>query len=143
MGLKEKVKKFLPCNSLFGLLTKVKKESGNSLWCTFSAWFSNKNVPYLIYTLSMDKVSLSYLFSFLRYQTKYVIKLLFRQLMMSQTLGFIFHQPLKKWLEGRKRGEDRNTKFEYLENEKNFLNEIKSIFHSFWRAIVWREIKIW
>ena len=28
-------------------------------------------------------------------------------------------------------------KFEYLENEKNFLDEIKSIFHSFWRAILW------
>ena len=28
-------------------------------------------------------------------------------------------------------------KLEYLENEKGFLNEIKSIFHSFWRAIIW------
>ena len=28
-------------------------------------------------------------------------------------------------------------KFEYLENEKSFLDEIKSIFHSFWRAIFW------
>ena len=28
-------------------------------------------------------------------------------------------------------------KFEYLENEKSFLDEIKNIFHSFWRAIIW------
>ena len=28
-------------------------------------------------------------------------------------------------------------KFEYLENEKSFLDEIKSIFHSFGRAIIW------
>ena len=28
-------------------------------------------------------------------------------------------------------------KFEYLQNEKSFLDGIKSIFHSFWRAIVW------
>ena len=28
-------------------------------------------------------------------------------------------------------------KFEYLENEKSFLDEIKSIFHSFWMAIIW------
>ena len=28
-------------------------------------------------------------------------------------------------------------KFKYLENEKSFLNEIKNIFHSFWRAIIW------
>ena len=28
-------------------------------------------------------------------------------------------------------------KFEYLENEKNFLDEIKNIFHSFWRPTIW------
>ena len=28
-------------------------------------------------------------------------------------------------------------KFEYLENKKSFLDEIKSIFHNFWRDIIW------
>ena len=28
-------------------------------------------------------------------------------------------------------------KIEYLENEKSFLDQIKNIFHSFWRAIIW------
>ena len=28
-------------------------------------------------------------------------------------------------------------KFEYLENEKSFLDEIKNIFHNFLRAIIW------
>ena len=28
-------------------------------------------------------------------------------------------------------------KFEYLENEMSFLEEIKIIFHSFWRVIIW------
>ena len=32
-------------------------------------------------------------------------------------------------------------KFEYLENEKSFLDETKNIFHSFWRPIVWWKIK--
>ena len=27
-------------------------------------------------------------------------------------------------------------KFKYLENEKSFYDEIKSIFHNFWRAII-------
>ena len=27
-------------------------------------------------------------------------------------------------------------KFEYLENEKSFLDEIKIIFHSYWKAIM-------
>ena len=28
-------------------------------------------------------------------------------------------------------------KFKYLENKKSFLGEIKNIFHSFWRSIIW------
>ena len=28
-------------------------------------------------------------------------------------------------------------KTEYLENEKSFLDELKGIFHSFQRAIIW------
>ena len=34
-------------------------------------------------------------------------------------------QPLKQWLTGRKRGEDKNKKLKHLENEKSFLDEIK------------------
>ena len=47
-------------------------------------------------------------------------------------------------IESRKIGNDRKEvqKFEYLENEKSFLNEIKSIFHSLWRSIVcWKNKK--
>ena len=35
-------------------------------------------------------------------------------------------------MEGKKLQE-----FEYIENEKNFLDEIKNIFHSFQKAIIW------
>ena len=49
---------------------------------------------FIFNTLSIDKVSM----------------FLFRQLMTSQILRFIFHQPLKQWLTGRKRGEDGNAK---------------------------------
>ena len=58
----------------------------------------------------MNKVSMSYLISSSRYQTKCVIKCLFRQVMTSQTLRFFLNQPLKQWLTGEKRGEDENTK---------------------------------
>ena len=34
-------------------------------------------------------------------------------------------------------GRTEIQKYEYLENEKSFLDEIKNIFHSFWRAIIW------
>ena len=57
----------------------------------------------------MDKVSMSYLFSFSRDQAKCVIKLLFRQLMTSQILRFTLDQALEQWLTGRERMEDSNT----------------------------------
>ena len=34
-------------------------------------------------------------------------------------------------------------KFGYLANKKSFLDEIKNIFHSFWKAITWLKIKNW
>ena len=76
----------------------------------------------------MDKVSMSHLISFSRYQTKCVIKFLFRQLMTSLTLRFIFDQPLKQWLTGEKQGKMEKQKLEYLKNEKSFLDETKIIF---------------
>ena len=60
---------------------------------------------------------------------------------MSQTVRFMLDQPLKQWLTGIKKREIQ--KFEYLENKMSFLDEIKNIFHSFWRAIIWLKIKNW
>ena len=57
----------------------------------------------------MDKVSVSQLISFSRYQTKCVIKFLFGQL-ITETLRLFLDKTLKQWLTGRKRGEDENTK---------------------------------
>ena len=39
-------------------------------------------------------------------------------------------------LESGKCGKERE-KTEYLENEKSFFDEIKNIFHSFWRPVIW------
>ena len=85
----------------------------------------------------MDKVSMPQLFSFWRYQTKCVIKFLFRQLVKSyfEDLSSIILQS-NGWQE-EKEGRMEIQKFEYLENKKSFLDTIKSIFHSFWRAIIW------
>ena len=74
------VKEFLACNGCYGLFAKIEKGSG--VWCTFSAWFFHKKCS-LSNTISVDKVPMSYLFSFSRYQKKRVIKFLFRQLMTS------------------------------------------------------------
>ena len=47
--------------------------------------------------------------------------------------------------ESEKFGEEgkKSQKFEYLENEKSFLVEIKNILHSFWRAIILWKNEIW
>ena len=63
------LKEFLACSGCLEIFTKIKKESGTNCWCTFSSWFFYENVPYLI--LLINLVSVSYLFSCSRYQTKY------------------------------------------------------------------------
>ena len=72
----------------------------------------------------MDKVTMSYLFSFSRCQAKYVLS-------SYLVYGVIFDQPLKQWLTWGKEGKTEIQKSEYLENEKSFLDDIKNIFHSF------------
>ena len=57
--------------------------------------------------------------------------------MTSWTFRFIFNCPPRQWPTGKKREKDRNTKIEYLEKEKSFLDELKNICHSFWSAIIW------
>ena len=43
----------------------------------------------------------------------------------------ILEQPLKPWLTGKKERKTNIEKFEYLDNEMSFLDEIKKLFHSF------------
>ena len=43
--------------------------------------------------------------------------------------------------QAEKEGRIEMQKFEYLENEKRFLDKIKSIFHSFRRAIIGEKTK--
>ena len=47
----------------------------------------------------------------------------------------------KAMADREKRGKTNKQKFEYLENEKSFLDEIESIFHDHLEAIIW--LKKW
>ena len=51
----------------------------------------------------------------------------------------LFHFPFICPFECGKFGKEGKDlqKFEYLENENSFLDEIKNNFHRFWRAIIW------
>ena len=85
----------------------------------------------------MDEVSISYLFSFSGYQTRCFFKFILRQLMTCklEDLSWIS----SKLMAGRKKKEWKIEiqNFKYLENKKSFLDEIKNMFCTFWRAIIW------
>ena len=97
-------------HTVLGYLPKLKRD----LELAFGAHFQHGFFIQLVNTLSIDKVSTSYLFT--RYQTKCVIKFLFTQLMTSLTLRFIFNHPLKKWPREGKWGEVRYTKISKFQN---------------------------
>ena len=129
-----------------GYLPKLKTGSGTSLWCTFYAWFFHKNVPCLILYLWTKFQYTFFPFQDIKQNVllSCVIKFLFRQLTTSETLRFIFDHPLQAMpYREKKKGRMEMQKYEYLENEKSFLNEIKTIFHFFWRAIIWWKNKKW
>ena len=134
-------KEFHACNVCFGLYSKIKKKSGTNFWCTFSGWFFLKNVPYLI------------LYQWTEFQchTLFLSPDIKQNMLLSSYLDnwwrhklrFFLNKPLKQCLRGKKEEKTKIQKFEYLENKKSFLDEIKNIFYSFWRAIIWWKIKIW
>ena len=116
------LKKFIACNGCFELLTKIKKGSGTSFWCIFSAWFFHKNVPCLIL----------YQWTKFHCDTFFPFQDIKQNVFLSSYLDcwwchirFILDQALKEWLTGRKEGEDGIQKFKYLQNEKSFLDEMK------------------
>ena len=66
------------------------------------------------------------------YSKNYICK--FMQIIWRHKL---FHFHLFFWIWKVRKGRGKNTKFECLENKKSFLDEIKNIFRSLWRALIW------
>ena len=122
------LKDFLACNGCFGLFSKIKKVSGASIWCTFSALFFYKNIPYLIL----------YQWTKFQYHVLFLSQDIKQNVLLSSSLDswdFSGSTSTKEMADrGKKRVRRQYKKFEYLENERKFLDEINKIFHSFWRA---------
>ena len=129
------LKEFLAFNGCFRIFTKIKKSLGLA-FDKFFAWFFHKNVPYLI-SYQWTTFQCHSLFP-----SQDIKQNIFRLLLTLWTLRLILDQPLKQWLTGRKSGNMEIQKFEYLESKKSFLDGIKNICHSFWRAIIWWKRKI-
>ena len=121
------LKEFLACTGSFELFCKIKKGSGASFWCTFSAWFFFKNVPYLIV----------YQWTKFQCHTLFLSQNSKQHVLLSLYLDNWWHHKLS-WInlqsngwQGEKEGKTKMLKLEYRENEKSFLVEIKNILHSF------------
>ena len=91
---------------VLGYLPKLKRGLGLAYFlhvfsynCSFSS------------TISVDKVAMPNLFPFPRYQIKWVVKFLCRQLMTSHALRFTCNQPLKQW---PRTGYDGSQKYRYF-----------------------------
>ena len=119
---------------LFWLSTKIIKGFWTIFWSTFSAWFFYKNVPNLILNWQS--------FSVIPFFPSQDIK---QNVLLNSYLDNWRHLNFKIYLwSSSKTMTDREKKvkveiqkFEHLENEKSFLDEIKGIFHNYLRAIVW------
>ena len=92
----------------------------------------NKFISSFISYVLSDQIWWCNIKRFLSYSKNYICK--FMQANLWHHKLFHFHLPFWIWKvwKGKKL-----QKFEYLENEKSFLDEIKNIFQGFWRRIIW------
>ena len=121
------LKEFLACNGCFGLFSKIKKGSGASFWCIFSAWFFHKNVLYLI------------LYQSTRFQCHTLIlsQDIKHNVLLSSYSDSWWHHNFKIFLEStsnamadreKKEGKMNIQKSEYLENKKGLFRWNKKHF---------------
>ena len=95
------------------------------------------------YKTSSKKIFISYLLSdkvwwcnvkqFLSYSKTYTCKLM----QANSWHHKLIHFHLFFWIWKCGKEEEKLQKFKYFENKKSFLDEIKNISHSFWRAVIW------
>ena len=109
--------------AVWGYLRKLKGGLELPFGCIFSACFFHTNTPYLV----------------LYQLTKFQCHIFFLSQDIKQNeleSSYLDNSGLKPLTEGSNEGKSKIQKFEYLENEKNFLDEVKSIFHKYLRTII-------
>ena len=92
---------------LFWIFTNIKKMSGTSFWCLFSAWFFHENVPYLILCLWI-KFQCHTFFS--SQDMKQNVLSSYLDNWWRHKLWFIFDHLLKQWPTGKNKREGRKYK---------------------------------
>ena len=94
--------------AVLGYLAKLERGLGLSFQAHFLHDFSEKCS--LFNALSIEKVSMSHLISFSRYQTKCVIKFLFKQFNDIINFKVFLGSTSEAMADREKRGEDEDTK---------------------------------
>ena len=90
----------------------------------------------------MAKVSMSHLFPSQDIKQNRLLSSYLDKWWCHKILRFFLNHLLKQWLTGKKRGRWKYKNL-YIWRMKSFLVQIKTIFHSFWRAITWWKINVW
>ena len=132
---------FLHAMAVLRYLPKVKKGSRTSFLSTFSAWFFHKNVFYLI--LYQWPNFHCHTFFLSQYMKHVLLSSYLDSWWRHKLYDLSWTNLLSNGWQGEKEGNTEIQKFEYLEDKKSFLDEMKKKFHSFWRAIIWLKVKIW
>ena len=129
---------FLPNPVPFNVQSyKKQKGPGTSYQSPFRLQNKFRKIPLLVIYLS-DQVWWCNMKQLLSYFKNYFCK--FMQVNSWHHKLFHFHLSFYIW--GVWKGREKIQKLEYLENEKNFLDEIRNTFNSFSRAIIsWKNKK--
>ena len=120
-------KELLAWIGCFGLFSKIKNGSGTSFWYPFSAYYFNKSFHYVI-LYQLTKFLYQTFFPSRDIKKFMCFLILFSQwrhkLWDLSSMIFLSND----WLE-KNEGSIEIQKIKYLQNEKSFLDQIKSIFH--------------
>ena len=142
--MKEGYQNPLKKSTLFLLLNPVpfsvqsyqeQKGPGTSDKLLFSLLNKFGKIPLLVIYLA-DQVWWFNIKQLLSYFKNYFCKF-----MQANSWHKLFHFHLSFCIWKVWKGREKIQKLEYLENEKSFLDEIKNTFHSFSRAIIWKNKK--
>ena len=142
--MKEDFQKALKKLTLFFLSNPVpfngqsyqkEKRSGTSDQSLFRSRNKFRKIPFFVmyYLTKFDDVK-----QYLSYSKNYNCKFMH----VSSQHHKLFHFHLSFWIWKVWKEREALQKFEYLENEKGFLDETKNNFYSFWRADIWWKNKL-
>ena len=129
---------FLHAMAVLGYLSKLERGLGLAFGAFFLPDFSIKIIPYLI-LYQWTKFQCDTLFLSQDFRENMWLISYLDSWRRHKLWDFSWINLWSNGWHGKIEGRTKIQKFKYLENEKSFSDEIKSIFHSFWRGLSFGE----